>query len=216
MKFLEVIDEITKKIAPGQLPSFTPVHIFTFIKVVGSRGPIGRAKISLILQLGEGATRTLIKRLQRKGVIESTKFGCILTDFGKEIFSDLNSRISEDLELIPSSYSVSRFNIAILVKGAAKVIGQGVEQRDAALKVGASGATTLVYTNGKLTMPGLKESFSKHSPKIHDILITKLSPDEGDSIVIGSADDKKIAEFGAKAAALETLKKLFDKAHTNP
>ncbi|MCP8304479.1 MAG: hypothetical protein H3Z50_03285 [archaeon] len=216
MKFLEVIDEITKKIAPGLLPSFTPVHIFTFIRVVGSREPIGRAKLSLVLQLGEGATRTLIKRLQREGVIESTKFGCVLTDFGKEIFSDLNSRISEDLELPPSSYSVSRFNIAILVKGAAKVIGQGVEQRDAALKAGASGATTLVYTKGKLTMPGLKKSFSEHSPEIHDILMTKLRPDEGDSIVIGSANDKKIAEFGAKAAALETLRKLSDKAHTNP
>ncbi len=210
MRFLEIIDAITKKVAPGLHPSFTPVHVFTIIKIVGSKGPIGRAKLSLILQLGEGTTRTLIKRLQREGMIESTKLGCILTDFGKEIFWDLNSRISEVLELPPSSYSVSRFNIAILVKGTAKIVEQGVEQRDAALKAGASGATTLIYTKNKLIMPGLKKSFSEHSPEIHNILISKLKPDDGDSIVIGSADDRKIAEFGAKAAALETLRKLPD------
>jgi len=211
MKFLELIDKITKKIAPGLTPSFTPVHIFTFIRVVGSREPIGRANLSLILQLGEGATRTLIKRLQREGVIKSTKLGCILTEFGKEVFLGLNSRVSEVLELPPSSYSVSRFNIAILVKGASKVIGQGVEQRDAALKAGALGATTLNYNNGKLFIPGLKKSYFEHSPEIYDILMTKLRPEEGDSIVIGSADEKKIAEFGAKAAALEILRKLPNK-----
>ncbi|NWG08936.1 MAG: DUF4443 domain-containing protein [Nitrososphaerales archaeon] len=209
MKFLKTIDKVVKRIAPGPSPSFTPTHIFMTLEALSSKSPIGRTKLSNTLKLGEGATRTLVKRLQREGIIKSTKSGCVLTNSGKEIISDLGSRISEDLEIPPSSYTLGRFNVAVLIRSSASVIGYGVEQRDAALKAGAMGATTLTYKEGKFMMPGKKDAF-KGSPEILNMLIEKLKPKEGDSIVIGSADDRKNAEFGAKAAALETLRRILD------
>jgi predicted transcriptional regulator len=209
MKTLDIIDRLAKKIAPAApFPSFTPAHVFMIIEVIGSSGPIGRTKLSNILELGEGATRTLIKRLQKEGIIKSTKSGCVLTDFGKEIFFDLSSRVSEGLEIPPSPYTLGKFNIAILVKDAAKTIGYGIEQRDAAIKAGALGATTLIYTKDKFIIPGSPEDAFKSSPEIHKILMERLKPKEGDSIIIGSADDEKSAKLGAKAAALETLRKI--------
>jgi predicted transcriptional regulator len=213
MKFLKTIDKIAKRVAPGPSPSFTPTHIFMALEALSSKSPIGRTKLSETLKLGEGATRTLVKRLQREGIIKSTKSGCVLTNFGKEIILDLGSKISRDLEIPPSSYTLGRFNVAVLIRSSANVIGYGVEQRDAALKAGAMGATTLTYKGGKFMMPGKKDAF-KGSPEILNMLIEKLKPEEGDSIVIGSADDRKNAEFGAKAAALETLRRaLNDKAN---
>lgn len=210
MKTLEIIDRITKKTEAAPFPSFTPTHVFIIIEALGLSAPIGRTKLSSVLQLGEGVTRTLIKRLQKEGIIKSTKFGCVLTNFGKGIFLDLSSRISEGLEIPPSQYTLGRFNVAILVKNSAKVVGYGVEQRDAAIKAGALGATTLIYTKEKFVMPGAPEDAFKDLPEIRKMLIERLKPKEGDSIIIGSADDEKSAKLGAKAAALETLKKILE------
>ena len=82
----------------------------------------------------------------------------------------------------------------------------GLEQRDAAIKIGALGATTLVFSRGKLNMPGIEEDAFKGDPRIRVELISKLQPRENDVIIIGSANDKLTAEYGAIAAALETLK----------
>jgi len=210
MKTLEVIDRVTKKIELAPFPSFTPTHVFMIIEALGLSAPIGRTKLSSMLQLGEGATRTLVKRLQREGIIKSTKFGSVLTDFGKKIFLDLSSRVSEGLDIPPSKYTLGRFNVAILVKDSAKSIGYGVEQRDAAIKAGALGATTLIYDKDKFVMPGAQEDAFKDLPEIRKMLIERLKPKKGDSIIIGSADDEKTAKLGAKAAALETLKKILE------
>ncbi|MEM3383085.1 MAG: DUF4443 domain-containing protein [Nitrososphaerales archaeon] len=208
MKTLDIIDRLAIKIAPSPFPSFTPAHVFMIIEAIGYNEPIGRMKLSKILELGEGATRTLIKRLQKEGIIKSTKYGCMLTESGKKLFADLSSKVSKELEIPPSPYTLGKFNIAILIKNSAKTIGYGIDQRDAAMKVGALGATTLIYSKEKLTIPGSPEDAFKDSPEIREILIERLKPEDGDAIIIGSANDKKSAKLGAKAAALETLRKI--------
>ena len=84
-------------------------------------------------------------------------------------------------------------------------IKYGLEQRDAAIMAGAKGATTLIFTKNRLTMAGTEEDVSKSDPSILATL-SKLSLNEGDIIIIGSADEKIRAELGAKTAALELLK----------
>ena len=105
-----------------------------------------------------------------------------------------------------SPLTVSAFNTAILVKDAASSVKAGLEQRDAAIRVGAQGATTLIFSRGKLTMPSVKEDVFKDAPKVREMIVSRLEPQENDLIVIGSANDGLTAEFGAIAAALETLK----------
>jgi hypothetical protein len=81
----------------------------------------------------------------------------------------------------------------------------GLEQRDSAIMAGAKGATTLIFTRNRLTMPNTEENTPKG-----DLLtlaaLSKLSLNEGDVIIIGSADEKIKAELGAKTAALELLR----------
>jgi hypothetical protein len=70
---------------------------------------------------------------------------------------------------------------------------------------GAKGATTLVFSGNRLTIPGTREDASKSDPSLLASL-AKMDLKEGDVIIIGSADEKIKAELGVKTAALDLLK----------
>ncbi len=206
MKFLEVIEKVSGKLAPGREPTFTEVHIVKTLETLGAREPVGRIRLSKILGLGEGETRTLVRHLRSGDVIEVSRAGIVLSEFGKELLSDLRSNLSREMEVPESSLTVGPYNMAVLIKNAADSVKYGLEQRDAAIKAGASGATTLVFRNKRLTMPGVSEDVFQSIQSIHDMLVAELRPEEGDVIIIGSADDKRTAEFAARTAALKLLK----------
>jgi predicted transcriptional regulator len=205
-KFLEVLESVSGKLAPGRTPMFTEVHIIKTIEILGAGEPVGRIRLSKILGLGEGETRTLVRHLRNEDVIEVSRTGIVLSEFGKDLLSDLRSILREEVELPESSLTVGPCNIAVLVKDAADSVKYGLEQRDAAIKAGALGATTFIFRSNRLRMPGVSEDVFRNMQLIHDMLVAKLKPEEDDVIIIGSADDKQTAEFAAKTAALKLLK----------
>lgn len=206
MESLKVIEKVASRIAPGRIPTFQDVHVIKALEAIGTKKTVGRKRLSKLLGLGEGATRTLVKHLKIEGLIVTLKSGISLSKFGEKVFSDLKSKISHQVEIPKSPLTVGPFNVAVLVKNVAHAVKYGVEQRDAAIKVGALGATTLVFSDERLKMPGVQEDIFKGIQSIYNMLITNLKPEENDVIVIGSANEKLLAEFGAKAAALELLK----------
>lgn len=213
MKTLEIIVKVAKKIAPGRLPSFAEAHVVMALEDIGNAGTVGRLKLSKDLQLGEGETRTLVRHLQKEGLIEISRTGISLSAAGRKLLSSLKGVLSEQVEIPSSPLTVGRFNVAVQIKGLKSSVRYGLEQRDAAITAGAKGATTLVFTNNKLAMPGTGEVLSETGSSIVGVL-SRLSLKEGDVIVIGSADDRFKAELGVRAAALELLKtkdrKAFD------
>jgi predicted transcriptional regulator len=202
----EVIERAASKLAPGRVPYFMEVHIVKALRTIDDEGPVGRVKLSKALGLGEGIIRTLIKHLVNEGLIKTSRAGIVLTKSGKKLSFDLKSKISKEVEVPQSSLTIGPLNIAILVKNAADTIKGGVEQRDAAIKMGALGATTLIFKHGKLSMPSGNQDAFKDIPAIREGLISGLNPRENDVLIIGSANDKSTAELGAIAATLETLK----------
>lgn len=103
------------------------------------------------------------------------------------------------------SLGLGKYNHVVLLKGLEPEIGSGVEQRDAAIRMGAVGATTLLYKDGKLLMPGLNQDSLRKDPNIRRMILEKLQPENKDVIIIGSAEKKKIAEFATKKTALLTV-----------
>jgi len=206
MDLLNLMEKIARKLAPGRAPTFTEVHIIKALETISVEKAVGRIKLSKTLGLGEGATRTLVKHLRNEGIIEISRSGIVLSESGRKLLSVLKSKIGGKTEVPESSLTVGSFNVAVLIRDEADAVTHGLEQRDAAIKAGASGATTLVFSHNKLAMPGISEDVSQNIKSIHDMLISKLKPKENDVIIIGSADDRLTAEFGAKAAVLELLK----------
>jgi predicted transcriptional regulator len=206
LKLLEFIERVTRKIAPGPAPSFNEAHVVKALELIGKYGTVGRIRLSKELGLGEGTTRTLLKHLKNEGITQSSRSGISFSEEGKKLFSDLRSKLSGGVEVPRSPLTVGSFNIAVLVRDAAQAVGSGMEQRDIAIKSGASGATTLVFSGNKLSMPTCEQNVSESMPILHKELVTKLNPNQNDVIIVGSGENRELAEIGAKMAAIKLLK----------
>jgi len=200
-----VIEKVSGKLAPGRTPAFAETHVVKAIETLGAGEPVGRIRLSKMLGLGEGETRTLVRHLRSENVIKVSRAGITLTKLGKRVLSDLRSKISEEIEIPESSLTIGPHNVVVLVKDAADCVGYGVEQRDAAIKAGALGATTLVFGKGRLTMPGVSDDVFRGIRPMQERLVAELKPAEDDVIIIGSAMERQTAEFAAKTAALRLL-----------
>ena len=205
MEPLQQIKGIAKKIAPGRSPLFSEAHVIMALDEIESQEYIGRKKLSEKLGLGEGATRTLIRHLEREKLVIISKSGNHLSKKGTQLYSVLRAVISRSIEIPPSSLTIGPINIAVLVRQASSVVKKGLEQRDTAIKAGAKGATTLVYSNGRLTMPGVTGNVFKDIPSIYTTILSRFEPKENDVIIIGSAEDKRSAELGANMVAIQIL-----------
>lgn len=182
--------------AGGPTPKFSPYHVWKAYRIIDEDGPIGRKALSSALKVGEGSTRTILDRMIREGSAENTNRGAILTERGKEKLSDSGILIDEvDLD----GLTVGRYNCAVLVRGTAQKVRLGCEQRDEAVRGGATGATTLVCRKGKLLFPG-DEKYPDQ--KLVAPLRGVFAVEEDDVVIIGSAFTREAAEKGAVSAAL--------------
>ena len=179
------------------------VHIVKAIELIAEK-PIGRTNLSKELGLGEGATRTLVNRLKDYGLITVDRLGCIFTKKGKKLWNSLHKAFPKKIVLEKSELTLAPYNIAILVKERNNKVKLGMEQRDAALVVGAKGATTLIFKEGSLKFPTENRDVAEDFPRICKKLVS-MQPEENDVIIIGSADTLTKAEYGALAAALSLL-----------
>jgi len=204
MSAKETLEVLMKEKAPGPLHSFQTFHIIKLLELL-SNSPVGRGVLSKRLGIGEGATRTLIDRLKNERIIIISKSGCTLTEKGEKLWKKIEKTLPTKIDLERSELTLSDFNVAILVKAKAQKVKLGMEQRDAAFLAGAKGATTLVMKRGKLTMPSEDIDIKTAAPETQSKIKNQLRPEEGDVVVIGSADTHELAEYGAIAAAWTLL-----------
>ena len=206
LSLLTIIERVTRKIAPGPAPSFNEAHVVKALELIGDYGTVGRIRLSKELGLVEGTARTLLKHLKNEGITQSSRSGISFSEKGKKLFSDLRLRLCQSVDVPRSPLTVGAFNIAVLVRNSAKAVGSGMEQRDTAIKSGATGATTLIFSRNKLSLPTGEENLPESMPSLHDELVTKLNPTENDVIIVGSGENSELAEIGAKMAAIKLLK----------
>ncbi len=204
--YIMMLERVASRYAPSRALSFDLVHVFATLQTIGNRGITSRNALCSGLVLGEGTVRTLIKHLKMQGLIETSNIGTKMTSKGKSVYKGLLSAIPAEMSLPKCSIALSRFNYAVLVREFGFAVRLGIEQRDAAIKMGATGATTLLFKENKFVMPANNNDSLKKEQDVRRMLVEKLNPKDGDVIIIGSADsDEKTAELGAKNAALLTI-----------
>lgn len=201
MDALSILREISGKVAPGRPPAYTEAHALMGLESIGSGLGIGRQQLSRKLGLGEGTIRTLVGRMKALGLIETSRGGMRLTGDGEAAVEALGA-LFWGCGLPPLPITVGPINYAVLIRGAASRVKGGIEQRDAAIIAGASGATTLVLDDRGLRMPGMEEPLDE---SVRSLIMEELGPSPGDAIIIGSSDDPILAEIAAKSAALKLL-----------
>lgn len=205
--FVKVVTNVATRYAPSRVLSFKEVHIFKTLQLMKANRRVSRVLLCKELALGEGAIKTLVKHLKMNDLISTTNGGTRMTRKGKAICEGLTSSIPAETSLPKCSVALGKFNHAVLLKGLSYVVKSGIEQRDAAIRMNATGATTLLFKDKKLVMPtNTTHDSLRKEPAIRKLLIERLKPEQEDVIIIGSSDSSsRIAELAAKNAALSTL-----------
>jgi predicted transcriptional regulator len=198
--FKQFLEKITGEKAPGPSPTFSVFHMLRAIELIGKKA-IGRSKLAKELGVGEGAMRTMIKRLKDAGLVTISKLGCALTSKGLKLWNEYNTVLRRKVEIGKIELTLADYNFAILVKNRGHKVKSGMEQRDAAIMVGAKGATTIMFKGKRLIIPSVSDDVAKNFPEAANQMVRLLQPEENDVIVVGSADSLAKAEYGALAAA---------------
>jgi hypothetical protein len=211
--------------SPTIKPSYELVHVILalFLFEENKEG-IGRYRLQKELSIGSGTAKSLIKKLNEslnfiKVLTEDNVIkGHILTDIGLEFVKKIrhkfplieigDSSVIRDI-VIKSEGKISYF---CFVRNAIDKITYGVEQRDAAIKIGGDGATCLLYNGENLIFPSysLSEADKEEIAVADNVFeyITSVIQNKGsqikknDVIIIGLGDNLENARLAAINAAL--------------
>ena len=185
----------------GNIPNFTKIDILRcFLRF---KKNIGRQELAKELELGEGTARTILKILKSKKLLEQTKKGHFLSKKGEEILQHICSQIS-----IPKSITIRDIypdskKIGMQIKNAPYLM-ELYKLRDIAVKNGAEGAIILRFEN-RLYAPqsGYEQDYKE--------LEKNFNFENNDVLAIAFSDEKKRAENGALAIAIElsSVLKMF-------
>jgi len=204
MNVKEILNSLIKEKAPGPALTFTLLHLIKALELM-AEGPIGRGKLAKNLGTGEGTVRTIIKRLKDSNLIEISREGCRLTSFGRKLWEKFKRKIPKKVFLEKNEFSLAQYSVAVLVKGCGSKIRTGMKQRDAAIMIGADGATTIVVKDKKLIIPRISDNIAKDYPVAYKQIVKLLNPEQNDVVIVGTAKTREKAEYGALAAALTLL-----------
>jgi Mn-dependent DtxR family transcriptional regulator len=204
--YVKTLQKVANRYAPSRVLSFDMVHVFKTLQLIEENGHVSREMLCKELDLGEGTIRTLIRHLKMQDLIESTNAGTKMTKKGNSFFSEILSSMPFETSVSKCTLTLGKHNYAVLVKQMSSAIKSGIEQRDAAIKMGASGATTLLFKDNKFVIPRADYDALKDERQLSKQLIENLHPHDEDVIIIGSDNySKRKAEFAAKSAALLTI-----------
>lgn len=183
----------------GPIPKFNDYHLWKALNELNDTDAIGRKKLASTLNIGEGSTRTILTILQEKELITIGKSGILLTQKGVDYKKGVRMDIA-DISI--SDLTIGDLDCAVRVPKMARNVKYGCEERDAAIKCGATGATTLIYSGGKLVFPG---SDYEVDSEIESRIKSAFTLKNDDVIIIGTGPTKQSAEMGAIVAGLTIL-----------
>jgi len=190
----------------GPSPSFTRAHFLLAFLTIGASGLIGRQALAREAGLGEGAARTVLRRLRDGGYVDVNASGASLTEKGKGVLLSLQSKLLPIVALEKSRLTMGNEQAAVGVRGGGRSLGNGIAQRDSAIMVGASGATSYVIRGSNFTVPGGSTDCEKDFPTgAWKLLRKRLAPKDGDVVIVCGAQDQLRAKLGAVSAALTLL-----------
>jgi len=193
----------------GPRAAYGEVDVLKALFAIGnSPSRMGRFKLGQITGLGQGEVRTLISRLKDASMISVDYRGCALTENGRKKFDSISRAIPYSSSVEADDLDLGKFAWSVIVRDKASRIKKGLEQRDASIRAGATGALTVVYSAGKFRIPSEKgqsdcEALGPSEP--WTTIRNNSKPKNEDVVIVTGADSSSLAEEGALAAALTVL-----------
>ena len=177
----------------GNIPNFTKMDILRcFLKFNKN---IGRQELAKELELGEGTVRTILGILKSGKLLDSNKKGHFLSKKGEKILSNINSCVKFIKRIAIKSLYPDLEKIGVQLKGISD-LKETYKLRDLAVKHGAEGALILEFKDSlKAPESGYEQDYRE--------LESLFEFDNNDVLVIAFSKEKRKAENGALAIAIE-------------
>lgn len=183
----------------GPMFRFNDANVYWALHVLSSGRRIGRKKLAEEIGVGEGSMRRIIDTLKDWDFILIKQTGITITKSGQAFLDQMPIKV---LDIQVEGSVVGQYQQAILVLGCADKVVNGMEQRDAGIKVGADGCTTLVIRDGKLMIPP-DWNMDEENPEMAYKIRKESGMTQSDALIIGGAETKAAAIEAAVSAALQ-------------
>lgn len=143
--------------------------------------------------------RRIIDTLKDWEFITIKQTGITITKGGQAFLDKLPMKV---VNVRVEGSVVGEYQQAVLVLGCADKVVNGMEQRDAGIKVGADGCTTIVIRDGKLMVPP-DWNIDEEDPDMAYMIRKESGITQSDALIIGGADTRSAAIEAAISAALQ-------------
>ena len=182
----------------GPMFRFTDANVYWALHILSSGKRMGRKRLADAIGVGEGSMRRTLAPLRDWETIQIKQSGITITRSGLGFLSEIPLKVI-DVDLGDSI--VGDYSQSVLVFNVADKIQNGMQQRDAGIRVGATGCTTLVIRDGNLIIPP-DWNMDVERPEIaKNVRATGIT--DKDAIIVGSGNDQRTAMMAALTAAFE-------------
>ena len=134
----------------GPMFRFTDANVYWALYILSDGKRMGRKRLSEEIGVGEGSMRRILETLRQWEMITIKQTGITITRSGLGFLSEIPVKVV-DIDL--GDGIVGTCSQGVVVYGVGRKIENGMQQRDAGIKVGATGCTTLVIRDGVLMIP---------------------------------------------------------------
>ncbi len=182
----------------GPMFRFNDANVYWSLHILSDGRRMGRKRLAEEVGVGEGSMRRIIDTLKEWDFINIKQTGITITKAGLSFLEQIPMRpvdihIEESVE--------GEYQQGVLVIGGVGKVVNGMEQRDAGIKVGAEGCTTIVIRDGNLMIPP-DWNLDEKDPELAYRIRKDIGLTENDALIIGGSDTKTSAIEAAVTAAL--------------
>lgn len=183
----------------GPMFRFTDSNVYWALHLLSSGKRFGRKKLADSIGVGEGSMRRIIDTLREWEMISIKQTGITITRSGMGFLDELPMKVI-DIDLGDSV--VGKYQQGVLVRGVAHKIDNGMQQRDAGIRAGADGCTSIVIRDGTLMIPP-DWDVDSNDPEIASKIRNEIGMTDKDVVIVGSSDNEHAAVNAALTAAFE-------------
>ncbi len=182
----------------GPMFRFTDANVYWALHVLSGGKRLGRKRLAEEIGVGEGSMRRIIETLREWDMIQIKQTGITITRSGLGFLDEIPIRV---IDISLGDSVLGEYSQSVLVYGVADKIQNGMQQRDAGIRVGATGCTTVVIRDGKLIIPP-DWNIDVERPEIAKSIRATGMTDK-DVVIVGSGNEQRVAMMAALTAAFE-------------
>ena len=183
----------------GPMFRFTDANVYWALHTLRDGRRMGRKRLAEEIGVGEGSMRRILDTLREWEMVTIKQTGITITRSGLGFLEEIPISVV-DIDL--GDAVVGSCGQAVVVYGVADKIENGMQQRDAGIRAGAYGCTTVVIRGGCLMIPP-DWNMDKERPAVADAVRSATKMTDKDVLIVGSGPNKNVAVVAALTAAFE-------------